>query len=97
MSKEDYLMTALLSDDFKFQISLGNITQDNQHHFKDLKTKISVSKGTANYINKLFDLVKLQLADSLKKQREIMELGSDPSQVDYYFKSPLHLGKDHEN
>lgn len=97
MSKEDYLLTALLCNDFKFEISLGNITQDNQHHFKGLKTKISVSKGTANYINKLFDLVKLQLADSLKKQREIMELGSDPAQIDYYFKSPLHLENDNEN
>lgn len=49
-----------------------------------------------NSFNKLLELAKNKLSASLTKQREIMGLGNDISQVDIYFTSPFHPD-DHEN
>jgi hypothetical protein len=81
----------MLSDDFKFEISLGNITQDNEHLFKGKLTKISFTKGSINLFSKLMELSKLQMKEALMIQREILGLGdcSESAHINYYFTSPF--------
>ena len=55
----DFMLTATLTDKFKFEISLGNIPQEKQHLFEDSPTKINVPKKTTpNSLNKLLDIAK---------------------------------------
>jgi hypothetical protein len=44
MASNDFIITSMLSDDFKFEISLGNITQETEHLFKGKLTKICFTK-----------------------------------------------------
>ena len=60
-------MIATLQDDFKIEISIGNITPETEHHFKEVLTKISFSKKTmANYLSKLLEQCKTQMKEALK-------------------------------
>ena len=91
MTSTDFIMTAMLPDDFKFEVTLGNISPETEDQFKGKLTKISLTKGSINQFSKLMDLSKLQMKEALMIQREILGLGdcSESAHINYYFTSPF--------
>jgi hypothetical protein len=60
-SSVDHLMTMMLPEKFTFEIKLGNIKPESELHFRELKTKASIPKGSINKLSKLLELAKIQL------------------------------------
>ena len=60
-SSADHLTTFLLPENFTFEIKLGNIKPESEHHFRELKTKASIPKGSINKLSRVIELAKIQL------------------------------------
>jgi hypothetical protein len=81
----------MLPNDFKFEVKLGNITPETEHHFKEKITNISIPRGNINQLPRLMELSKIQLKEALQIQRGLMGLGDcgESAHINYYFSSPF--------
>ncbi len=78
-------MTSLLPADFKFEIQLGDIPPEQEQHFEGLKTSASIPKVNITHFSKLVEAAKMQLKESITKLAEVMQMGTDISQLECYF------------